>query len=95
MLNKKWIAHALLLFATLIWGARFGVVQHAIEIVQLFTFNAIRFLIAGFILLIIQIIYTKRTAVLNNNNRVRLHLTRHDPSRKVCSKQKEESAQAA
>ena len=63
MLSKKWIAHASLLFVTLIWGATFVVVQHAISLVQPFTFNAIRFLIAGFILLIIQMIYTKRATV--------------------------------
>lgn len=53
MLRKEFFAHLGLLFVAFIWGITFVIVQNAISLVEPFTFNAVRFLLAGFILLIV------------------------------------------
>ncbi|MCQ6515654.1 EamA family transporter, partial [Bacillus cereus] len=50
-MKKEWIAPLALLFVSFIWGATFVVVQNAMSFVGPFTFNGIRFLFAGIILL--------------------------------------------
>lgn len=48
MLNKQeWGATGLLLFVTFVWGASFVVVQNAIEVIEPFSYNFIRFLVAS------------------------------------------------
>ncbi|MFX3622757.1 MAG: DMT family transporter [Ectobacillus sp.] len=54
------LAHLGLLFVAFIWGTTFVVVQHAVSLVEPFTFNAVRFLLAGIILLLIQLILPKQ-----------------------------------
>ncbi|AST02330.1 EamA family transporter [Bacillus thuringiensis] len=51
-----------LLFVSFIWGATFVVVQNAMSFVGPFTFNGIRFLFAGIILLFVQIIFSQKTS---------------------------------
>lgn len=60
--KKEWIAPLALLFVSFIWGATFVVVQNAMSFVGPFTFNGIRFLFAGFILLFVQIIFSQKTS---------------------------------
>ena len=55
--KKDWIAPLALLFVSFIWGATFVVVQNAMFVP--FTFNGIRFLFAGIILLFVQMIFSK------------------------------------
>ncbi|UOY93408.1 DMT family transporter [Ectobacillus sp. JY-23] len=52
-MNRSVIAHVGLLFVALIWGTTFIIVQNAISIVEPFTFNSIRFLLAGTILVVV------------------------------------------
>ncbi|MFD3446042.1 DMT family transporter [Microbacteriaceae bacterium 4G12] len=59
-MKKEWLAHLSLLFVAFIWGATFVVVQQAISLVEPFTFNAVRFLLAGSILLIAQLVYSTK-----------------------------------
>lgn len=59
-MNNTFWAHVGLLFITFIWGTTFVVVQRAISFVEPFTFNAIRFLLAGLILLFIQFLYPQK-----------------------------------
>ncbi|KFM98909.1 DMT family transporter [Bacillus clarus] len=61
-MKKEWIAPLALLFVSFIWGATFVVVQNAMSFVGPFTFNGVRFLFAGIILLFVQIIFTKKTS---------------------------------
>lgn len=60
--KKEWIAPLALLFVSFIWGATFVVVQNAMSFVDPFTFNGIRFLFAGIILLFVQIIFSQKTS---------------------------------
>ena len=60
MVKKEWIAPLSLLFVSFIWGATFVVVQNAMSFVEPFTFNSVRFLFAGIILLLIQVIFAKK-----------------------------------
>ena len=59
-MKKTISADLLLLFVAFIWGATFVLVQNAIEILPPFTFNAVRFLLAGIPLLIILLILRKK-----------------------------------
>ncbi|MGE0995124.1 DMT family transporter, partial [Bacillus sp. GMa5/2] len=61
-MKKEWIAPLALLFVSFIWGATFVVVQNAMSFVGPFTFNGIRFLFAGIILLFVQIIFSQKTS---------------------------------
>ncbi|MGQ0516166.1 EamA family transporter, partial [Bacillus sp. D-CC] len=61
-MKKDWIAPLALLFVSFIWGATFVVVQNAMSFVGPFTFNGIRFLFAGIILLFVQMIFSKKTS---------------------------------
>lgn len=60
--KKDWIAPLALLFVSFIWGATFVVVQNAMSFVGPFTFNGIRFLFAGIILLFVQMIFSKKSS---------------------------------
>ncbi|PQZ59499.1 EamA family transporter [Bacillus sp. MYb209] len=60
--KKGWIAPLALLFVSFIWGATFVVVQNAMSFIGPFTFNAIRFLFAGIILLFVQMIFSQKTS---------------------------------
>ncbi|MDC2865713.1 DMT family transporter [Bacillus sp. BP-3] len=64
-MKKEWIAPLALLFVAFIWGATFVVVQNAMSFVGPFTFNGVRFLLAGLILSIIQLISMKKTPIKN------------------------------
>ncbi|MFD6507399.1 DMT family transporter [Bacillus sp. NPDC060175] len=61
-MKKGLIAPLALLFVSFIWGATFVVVQNAMSFVGPFTFNAIRFLFAGIILLFVQMIFLQKTS---------------------------------
>ncbi len=63
VLKKEWIAPLALLFVAFIWGATFVVVQNAMSFVGPFTFNGVRFLLAGIILLIIQLISMRKIPI--------------------------------
>lgn len=63
VLKKEWIAPLALLFVAFIWGATFVVVQNAMSFVGPFSFNGVRFLLAGMILSIIQLISMKRIPI--------------------------------
>ena len=63
VLKKEWIAPLALLFVAFIWGATFVVVQNAMSFVGPFSFNAVRFLFAGLILFVIQLISMKKTPI--------------------------------
>ncbi|NEY20350.1 DMT family transporter [Bacillus ginsengihumi] len=52
---KKKLSEIALLFVAFVWGATFVIVQHAIQALPPFSFNAIRFLLAGLLLLLICI----------------------------------------
>ena len=60
--KREWIAPLALLFVSFIWGATFVVVQNAMSFVGPFTFNGIRFLFAGIILLFVQMIFSQKTS---------------------------------
>ncbi|ENQ3108253.1 EamA-like transporter family protein [Bacillus sp. 491mf] len=62
-MKKEWIAPLALLFVAFIWGATFVVVQNAMSFVGPFTFNGVRFLLAGIILLIIQLISMRKIPI--------------------------------
>jgi drug/metabolite transporter (DMT)-like permease len=55
-MNKKWISELALLFVAFVWGATFVVVQDAIQTVPPFSFNAVRFGLAGIFLLAVYMI---------------------------------------
>lgn len=59
-MKKEWIAPLALLFVAFIWGATFVVVQNAMSFVGPFSFNGVRFLLAGLILLMIQLISMRK-----------------------------------
>ena len=59
-MKKTITADLLLLFVAFIWGATFVLVQNAIAILPPFTFNAVRFLLAGIPLLIILLFLRKK-----------------------------------
>ncbi|KAA0766749.1 DMT family transporter [Bacillus sp. SH5-2] len=61
-MKREWIAPLALLFVSFIWGATFVVVQNSMSFVGPFTFNGIRFLFAGIILLFVQMIFSKKTS---------------------------------
>ncbi len=60
--KKEWLAPLALLFVSFIWGATFVVVQNAMSFVGPFTFNGLRFLFAGIILLFVQMIFSQKTS---------------------------------
>jgi drug/metabolite transporter (DMT)-like permease len=53
-MKKEWLANGSLLFVAAIWGATFVIVQNAVSLVQPFTFNALRFFLAGTVLAVVQ-----------------------------------------
>ncbi|MDZ5608829.1 DMT family transporter [Bacillus pseudomycoides] len=61
-MKKGWIAPLALLFVSFIWGSTFVVVQNAMSFVGPFTFNGVRFLFAGIILLFVQFMFSKKTS---------------------------------
>ncbi|MEK4600991.1 DMT family transporter [Bacillus sp. FSL L8-0099] len=61
-MKKEWLAPLALLFVSFIWGATFVVVQNAMSFVGPFTFNGLRFLFAGIILLFVQMIFSQKTS---------------------------------
>jgi drug/metabolite transporter (DMT)-like permease len=58
-MNRRMLAEFALLVVALIWGATFVVVQNAIKFLPPLTFNAIRFFIAGIVILIIYLVQEK------------------------------------
>jgi drug/metabolite transporter (DMT)-like permease len=60
-LNRKWIADFSLLMVAFIWGSTFVIVQSAIETLPPFTFNGLRFLLAGLVLFICTLLFEKTT----------------------------------
>lgn len=63
-LYKKWSANLSLFTVAFIWGTTFVIVQNAIAVLPPLTFNAVRFLIAGLLLLAITSIYHKKSATM-------------------------------
>jgi drug/metabolite transporter (DMT)-like permease len=64
-MNKKWISEIALLFVAFVWGATFVVVQDAIHTMPPFTFNAVRFGLAGiFLLAVFRMKEKNRTAAV-------------------------------
>lgn len=59
MNNKHTAAQFFLLLVAFIWGLTFVVVQNAIDFLEPFTFNAIRFFIAGFLLFLVLLIFKR------------------------------------
>ncbi|WP_042457683.1 DMT family transporter [Neobacillus dielmonensis] len=59
-MNKSLMADLSLLFVTLIWGITFVLVQNAINFLEPFAFNGIRFFIAALLLLASLLIFEKR-----------------------------------
>lgn len=66
MNNKHTAAHFSLLLVAFIWGLTFVVVQNAIAFLEPFTFNAIRFFIAGFLLFLVLLIFKRNELVKFN-----------------------------
>ncbi|RLQ95244.1 DMT family transporter [Falsibacillus albus] len=60
-MNKKLISEASLFFVTFIWGTTFVIVQNALSVIPPMTFNFIRFLLAGILLLPFLYFTKKRT----------------------------------
>jgi drug/metabolite transporter (DMT)-like permease len=58
-LSRKWIADFSLLLVAFVWGSTFVVVQSAIETLPPFTFNGLRFLLAGIVLFICMVLFEK------------------------------------
>ncbi|MBM6619318.1 DMT family transporter [Bacillus suaedaesalsae] len=58
-MKKRLLADIILLFVAFIWGATFVLVQQAISFLEPFTFNAVRFLFAAFLLLIWFILFNR------------------------------------
>ncbi|MCP8968817.1 DMT family transporter [Ectobacillus ponti] len=63
-MKREWLAHAALLFVAFVWGATFVVVQNAISLVEPFSFNGIRFLLAALILWMAQLFSHKKQRVV-------------------------------
>ncbi|WP_096154335.1 DMT family transporter [Bacillus sp. FJAT-45066] len=59
-MKKTLTADLLLLFVAFIWGSTFVLVQNAIAILPPFTFNAVRFLLAGIPLLVLLLLARKK-----------------------------------
>ncbi|WP_251554741.1 DMT family transporter [Neobacillus muris] len=59
-MNKPLMADLSLLFVTLIWGITFVLVQNAIDFLEPFAFNGIRFFIAALLLLASLLIFDRR-----------------------------------
>ncbi|MBS4173214.1 DMT family transporter [Bacillus sp. FJAT-49736] len=66
-MNKRLLAELGLLLVALIWGSTFVVVQNAIEFLPPMTFNAIRFFVAGVVILLIYIIKEKGKIIVSVN----------------------------
>nr|WP_257391422.1 DMT family transporter [Cytobacillus gottheilii] len=66
--NKHSVAHISLLLVAFVWGLTFVVVQNAIAFLEPFTFNAIRFFIAGLLLFLLQIVFNRNKLVHFNKN---------------------------
>ncbi len=58
-LSRKWIADFSLLLVAFVWGSTFVVIQSAIETLPPFTFNGLRFLLAGIVLFICMVLFEK------------------------------------
>jgi len=58
-MNKWYVADLLLLFVAFIWGATFVMIRDAVTVLQPFTFNGLRFLLAGLFLLLWMIAFRR------------------------------------
>jgi drug/metabolite transporter (DMT)-like permease len=59
-MKKPIVADISLLLVTIIWGATFVLVQNAIDFLEPFSFNSIRFLAAAFLLIFCLVIFEKK-----------------------------------
>ena len=59
-MSKKWIGNMMLLLAAMIWGAAFTAQTEAMNYVEPFTFQAIRFFLGGIVLLPVIAVIDKR-----------------------------------
>lgn len=59
-MKKPIVADVSLLFVTLIWGTTFVLVQNAIELLEPFSFNGIRFMAAALLLLLWLLIFERK-----------------------------------
>lgn len=59
-MKKPIVADLSLLFVTIIWGSTFVLVQNAIDFLEPFSFNSIRFLAAAILLIVCLLIFEKR-----------------------------------
>ncbi|WP_026573208.1 DMT family transporter [Bacillus sp. UNC438CL73TsuS30] len=65
-MKKPIIADISLLLVTLVWGTTFVLVQNAIDLLEPFSFNGVRFLIAALLLFICLILFDKKQLKLLN-----------------------------
>ncbi|MBI0576065.1 DMT family transporter [Neobacillus cucumis] len=65
-MKKPIIADISLLLVTLVWGTTFVLVQNAIDLLEPFSFNGVRFLIAALLLLLCLILFDKKQLRLLN-----------------------------
>ncbi|MED1467979.1 DMT family transporter [Bacillus salipaludis] len=65
-MKKPIIADISLLLVTLVWGTTFVLVQNAIDLLEPFSFNGVRFLIAALLLFICLILFDKKQLRLLN-----------------------------
>ncbi|RSK27324.1 DMT family transporter [Bacillus sp. HMF5848] len=61
---KRFQADVTLLFVTFIWGATFVIVQNAIQLLPPVTFNAVRFFLAGILLVCWLFLFTKKENIV-------------------------------
>ncbi|MEH7157364.1 DMT family transporter [Neobacillus drentensis] len=59
-MKKPLVADISLLLVTIIWGTTFVLVQNAIDFLEPFSFNAIRFLTAAILLILLLVLFEKR-----------------------------------
>ena len=58
-MKKPIVADLSLLLVTIIWGTTFVLVQNAIDFLEPFSFNAIRFLSASILLILLLVLFKK------------------------------------
>lgn len=64
---KRYTADIILLLITFVWGATFVLVQDAIHLIPVFSFLAIRFTVAGLLMLFIALLYAPWRAAFHRH----------------------------
>lgn len=68
MIKKPWFADFNLLLVAFVWGTTFVIVQRAIAFLEPYSFNTVRFSLAGLILLLIICIYKRESFIEFKND---------------------------